>query len=44
MRADRWPNRSTPCRKQGTLPEKKVYVNVRWYGNTSAASIPIAIW
>ncbi len=25
------------------LPKEKVYVNIQWYGNTSAASIPIAL-
>ena len=26
------------------LPPEKVYVNIQRYGNTSAASIPLALW
>ncbi|NLA57849.1 MAG: 3-oxoacyl-ACP synthase, partial [Firmicutes bacterium] len=25
------------------IPKEKVFVNVQWYGNTSAASVPIAL-
>ncbi|HTY12678.1 MAG TPA: 3-oxoacyl-[acyl-carrier-protein] synthase III C-terminal domain-containing protein, partial [Candidatus Omnitrophota bacterium] len=30
-------------RKKINLPEKKVYVNLMKYGNTSAASVPLAL-
>lgn len=30
-------------RQQMNLPEEKVFSNIQWYGNTTAASIPIAL-
>jgi 3-oxoacyl-[acyl-carrier-protein] synthase-3 len=30
-------------RHQMNLPEAKVFSNIQWYGNTTAASIPIAL-
>ena len=31
-------------RKALKVPEEKVYVNVREYGNTGSASVPLALW